>query len=72
MRVVKLHISPTGKRKVRLFEREDGCFYFEEEYEDFDEVAGLYWTPGWQSGMYDSLEAAETEMRSMTPWLRHA
>jgi hypothetical protein len=45
--------------------------FFEENYEEFGED-GAYWTPGWQSGLYDNVETAEAEMRSMTPWLEQA
>lgn len=70
MRRIKELVSPTGKRKVSLFERDDGRFSFEEEYEDVDEVAGAYWTLGYQSGVFDNLKAAEAEMLAITPWLR--
>ena len=70
MRRIKELTSPTGKRQLCLYQREDGRYYFEEAYEDFDEVAGAYWTTGYQSGIFDDLEAAEVEMRSVTPWLR--
>ena len=70
MRLVKQLISPTGKRKVSLYERDDGRFSFEEEYEVVDDIAGTYWTPGYHSGMFDRLDAAEAEMCSITPWLR--
>lgn len=70
MRLIKELVSPTGKRKISLYERDDGRFLFEEEYEDMDEVAGTYWTPGHQSGLFDNLSAAEAEMRAITPWLR--
>lgn len=70
MRLIKQIDSPTGKRHVSLYEREDRRFFFEEAYEDFDEVAGRYWTTGSQSGLFDSLEAAEAEMRAATPWMR--
>lgn len=54
---------------MHLYEREDGRFWFEETFEDFDDYAGSYWTSGYQSGIFDSLDAAEIEMRTITPWL---
>jgi hypothetical protein len=70
MRLIDELISPGSKRKLRLYEREDGRFWFEEIYEDFDEHAGAFWTPGYQSGIFADLGSAEAEMRSITPWLR--
>lgn len=70
MRQICELISPCGKRKLHLYERDDGRFWFEEIFEDFDPHAGAYWAPGYQSGLYDTLEASKTDMRSMTPWLR--
>ena len=70
MRLIKQTMSPTGKRQVSLYQREDGLFSFEEDYEHFDEDAGAFWTPGYQSGVYGTLDAAEAEMRAVTPWLR--
>ena len=70
MRLIKQIANRTGKRQVSLYERENGLFSFEEGYEDFDKVAGAYWTTGGHSGLFDTLEAAEAEMRAVTPWLR--
>ncbi|MEO5706916.1 MAG: hypothetical protein ABIT10_07605 [Alteraurantiacibacter sp.] len=70
MHLIQEIVSPTGKRKLHLYRRKDGRYQFEETYEDFDEYAGHYWTPGYQSGVYDSEDAALAEMRALTPWLR--
>jgi hypothetical protein len=70
MRLIDELISPSAKRKVRLYEREDGRFWFEEIYEDFDEDAGVYWTPGYQSGIFADAGSAKAEMLAVTPWLR--
>lgn len=70
MRLIEQLFSPTAKRTIGLYERDDGRFFFEESYEDFDEYAGLYWTPGYQSGLFADAASARAEMLAMTPWLR--
>ena len=73
MRQIREWVSDSGKRAVRLHQREDHLFWFEEIYEDFDDHAGFFWTPGYQSGLFASGELAEAEIRSVTPWLqRHS
>ncbi len=61
---------------VRLWEREPGRFFFEEEYEDIEDLRHLgheiirSWVPGVVSGSYDDASAAERELRAVTPWLQ--
>jgi hypothetical protein len=70
MRRVKELISPCGKWKLNLFEREDGYLMFEEIYEDVDEDGVPYSAPGYKSGIFIDAAAAEAEMKAITPWLR--
>jgi hypothetical protein len=70
MRLIEELISASAKRKLRLYERDDGWFWFEEIYEDFDVYAGVYWTPGYQSGVYADEDSAKADMLAITPWLR--
>ena len=69
-RLVKEWVSPSGERKVRLYEREDKRFSFEEIYKDIDEYVGPYWHPGYESGLFADAVSAEAELMAITPWLR--
>ena len=62
--------SPNGKRKVCVYKRPDGFFEYEEIFEAFDEIAGTYWSSGYQSGMFETEGAAIAEIAATTPWLR--
>ena len=64
--------SPNGKRKVIVYRRTDGFFEYEEIFEAFDEIAGIYWSCGYQSGMFETEAAAIAEITATTPWLRSA
>ena len=76
MREIKSFTSPDEKRRLHLYDRENGFFSFEETYEDYDDLSQFgmgiqsYWTEGYESGLYDSAEAAEREALAITPWLR--
>ncbi|WP_172709622.1 hypothetical protein [Sphingopyxis granuli] len=70
MDVVRELVSPSGKRKLRLYRRGDGFFGYEEIYEAFDEYVGLYWSPGHRSGVFDTYDAMMAEIEATTPWLR--
>lgn len=72
MDVIRELISPTGKRKVRVYRRVDGFFEYEEIYEAFDEIAGVYWSTGYQSGMFETESAVMSDVGATTPWLRDA
>ncbi len=63
-------ISPNGERKVRVYKRTDGFFEYEEVFEAFDQIAGTYWSSGYQSGMFGTEGAAMAEITATTPWLR--
>lgn len=45
MRQIREWVSDSGKRIVRLYERDDRLFWFEEVYEAFDEYAGFFGLP---------------------------
>ena len=78
MREIKQFVSPGGTRVVRLCERDVGRYFFEEEYEDVEDLTHLgygikrYWVPGFVSGTYDDIDVAERELRAVTPWLKDA
>jgi hypothetical protein len=76
MRTVETFTSADEKRRLHIFEREDGFFVFAEEYEDSEDMTeygmgiDVFWSPGWESGLYGTVEDAEREARAVTPWLR--
>ena len=72
MRLVNEIVSPSGKCIVLLYQRDDGHYWFEEIYEDFDEYAGVLWAQGFQSGLFADEELAQAEVRAVTPWLKNA
>jgi hypothetical protein len=74
--LLKRYESADGKRWLELYKRADGFFCFQEFFEDAEDLhqfghgALTFESPGWQSGLYVSAEAAEEEARKMTTWLR--
>ncbi|WP_411340780.1 hypothetical protein V6U71_02135 [Sphingopyxis sp. J-6] len=70
MNLVRRIISPDGKREVCVYKRIDGFFAYEEIFETFDEIAGSYWSSGYQSGVFETEGAAMAEIAATTPWLR--
>jgi len=74
--LLKRYESPDGKRWVGLYKRADGFFCFQEFFEATEDLRHLgygvetFESPGWESGLFDSAEAADEEARKMTPWLR--
>ncbi|MGW8201150.1 hypothetical protein ACWGM0_01205 [Sphingomonas bisphenolicum] len=71
MDIVREIVSPTGKRKIRLYQRADGFFTYDETFEAFDEIAGSYWSSGYEAGIFETEEAATADMTATTPWMRH-
>jgi hypothetical protein len=63
-------LSSDGKRVIKLHVRDDGFFCYEEEYEAFDEIAGRYWSSGYQSGLFANIELAEADIFATFPWLK--
>ncbi len=65
--------SPDGKRWFELRQQPDGMAYFQEFSESTDAVpiygANAYASPGFKSGLYASVKAAEEDLRRMVPWL---
>jgi hypothetical protein len=65
--------SPDGKRWFELRQQSDGMFYFQEFSESTDAVpvygAESYTSPGFRSGLYATVKAAEDDLRRMVPWL---
>ena len=70
MDLLREFVSPKGKRKIRLYKRPNGFFEYEEVYEAFDDIAGTYWSLGYQSGMFESEMAVISELEATVPWLR--
>ena len=72
-KLLQRYPSPDGKRWVDLYERPDGLFYFQEFYEARADIPDYgtetYVSPGWQSGLYQRVDAAETDLRKTAPWL---
>jgi hypothetical protein len=76
-RVAKAIASFDGQRRVDIFERGDGTYYFVEMRHYHREEGDLwspltYWSPvgGSPSGFYETLEIAELEVRSKIAWLK--
>ena len=67
-------VSDDGKRRVEVFDHQDGFFSFEESHETTDIVpeygSDTYWMTSHISGLYESAEAAERDARTTVPWLR--
>jgi hypothetical protein len=65
--------SPEGNRWIDLYEQPDGQFYFQEFYEDRDNLpnygAQIDRSPGWKSSLYQRAEEAENDLQKMAPWL---
>jgi hypothetical protein len=70
-REIKRFERPDGKRSLTIFERDDGCYAFVEDGEQYEGyVKEYYWAPIHFSGIYGTAEEAERDARLMTPWLR--
>jgi hypothetical protein len=75
--VLQTYPSPDGRRWLELRKRPDGLFYFQEFREADDEAddnvpaygAQTFTSPGWKSGTYKSVQAAEDDLQKMAPWL---
>jgi hypothetical protein len=70
---VKEIYDDAGKRRVVIFRREAGSFYYQLEH--FSEhPLEMCWIPGRQLpiGIYESEERAETEARANVDWLNDA
>ena len=72
-KVLQTYPSPEGNRWIDLYEQPDGQFYFQEFYEDRDNLPNYggetYRSPGWKSGLYQRAEEVESDLRKMAPWL---
>ena len=72
-KTLQTYPSPDGKRWIELRQRPDGMFYFQEFYEAIEDIPGYgpqnYTSPGFASGLYETFEAAESDLIKMTPWL---
>jgi hypothetical protein len=72
-KTLQTYPSPGGKRWIELRQRPDGLFYFQEFSDAADNVPeygpATNTTPGLRSGTYQSLEAAESDLVKMAPWL---
>jgi hypothetical protein len=69
--VKRTFVRSDQRRRVRIFQRNDGLFSFEEACR----VTGWNGEPRWAllppcSSFCDSAEAAEREARATIPWLR--
>ena len=69
--IVKELVSHDGKRKVQIFQREDGSFGFEALYWS-DEPLELCWFPygGFSECFTDDDQVAVSEARGRVDWLR--
>ncbi len=69
MELIRELESPNGKRKVRVFQRADGFFEYNEAVRAFDELAGMYWSPRYYSGVFPTDEAVMHEILATILWL---
>ena len=69
MELLREFVSPKGERKIRDYVRPDGFFEYEEIFEAFDDIVGTYWSPGYQSGMFESESAVISELEATVPWI---
>jgi hypothetical protein len=70
-------IERADKRaRLTFVDHGNGLYSFAEEQEFDDEVPGIgpytYWSPTYESGLYDELTAAEREANAVIRWLREA
>jgi hypothetical protein len=76
--ILKKFHSADGKRSAELVMRDDGLFCFVEHCEDIEDMRHLgadsgiltYWRPSYFSGIYQTLDSAEKDMRNILPWMR--
>lgn len=72
-KILQRYPSPDLKRWVDLRQRPDGLFYIQEFAATADSVpeygAQTNTSPGLRSGTYKSLQAAESDLQNMAPWL---
>jgi len=72
-KILQRYPSPDLKRWVDLRQQPDGLFYIQEFSVNPDRVpeygAQSNTLPGLRSGTYKSLQAAESELQDMAPWL---
>ena len=76
-REIRMIESPDGKRRMHLYARHDGLFCFAEFYEETEDSPYVsredrtYWLPAFESGLYETAEAAERDASAIIPWLRN-
>jgi hypothetical protein len=72
----KILLSGDATRRVRICQRSDGLFQFNEEYLREDEDQGqkyAIWIPRHPpSGVFESEQAAEVEARKIFSWLERS
>lgn len=68
---VKQIPSRDGKRRLAILRRDDGLFYYREDWFAEWDDAPHAWQDGYPlSGLFASCAEAETEARATTAWLR--
>ena len=63
-------LSQDGKRKVEIFQRQDGTFGFEEYFYDTEDKAWCPRSPGGQISIMDTLDRAVFEALGRISWLK--
>lgn len=75
MKVVKVFERQDGAARIIIFAHtaRPQLFSFTEEIwkveEDHPGGPDAYWFPNYESGLYDTVEAAEAEARVIFPWI---
>jgi hypothetical protein len=68
--IVKTLVSPDGKRRVQIYQREDGLFAFVEEKRVSDRDGEARWRPyPFFAAHCDSVEASEQQARAAIGWV---
>jgi len=69
--IAKQIVSPDRKRRLTICHRDDGLFFYREDtFEEWDDAPHV-WLEGYPpSGLFSSVNEAETEARSTIHWLR--
>jgi hypothetical protein len=66
---IKSFQAEDGKRRAFIVARKDGVYRFVEESVT-DDLGHIYWDQTYSSGLYETAEAAEKDLRSIIPWPR--
>lgn len=71
---VQIFISEDGKRKLEIYRDHRDFWSYEEACEKILEIPNiaseLYWMTTYESGLFDSRDAAETDAKAALAWVK--